>query len=224
MAGDEVAGRAANGTGGQVPDLPAVDSPVHLHDPSSSYHCRVEEIGGGSLLLVPNSEVTGPPPAVGTALTLSWASLRGSSELPVRFTGVEALGGRQAWRLKATGAPKLIQRRRYTRAAVEAPVEFVNLGAGGQEIIRGGWLLDISEGGARCTFPLGQIDEGEKVEFRCELDGPLEVDGEVLRVTAREGRAYVVVTFDAPVQVADRIRKYVFAMQLAERRRLAQQQ
>ncbi len=201
-------------------DLPPVDSPVHLHDPQSSYHCRVEESDDGSVLLVPNADTTGEPPRTGDWLTLSWVTVRGSCELPVRFAGADTTGGRVLWKVSAAGETEVIQRRRYARASVEAPVEFSTVDAIGQETVRGGWLLDVSEGGVRCTFPMGTVEEGEEVEIRFDLDAPVRVHGSVLRVTPREGRAYVVATFDASPAMADRIRSYVFARQLTERRRL----
>lgn len=199
--------------------VPPVDTPVHLHDATgASHHCRVEDSGDTSVLVVPNGDSAARPPSVGDPMVLSWATLRGTFDLPVVFAAAES-GARAQWMVRPTGEAKITQRRRYARVTVDVPLYMSTEDAAGHETVRGGWLIDISEGGARCTFPMGQIFEGARVWLRMELDGELEVTGHVLRVTAREGKDYVVVVFDAPPALADRLRAFVFAKQLAERRK-----
>src|SRR5687768_10354137 len=111
------------------------------------------------------------------------------------------------------------QRREYVRSHT-APLE-IELTIDGET--RTGWLIDLSEGGLRCSLRgLTAPVVGEVMEVRLPLDerAPLDLDAEVVQVDRQQGLWVLGGRFlDIPIAAADRIRAYVFDRQRRERRR-----
>ncbi len=198
-----------------IPALPEVNTLVRMALGDRIVASRVEGAEDNDLLLAaPEAGVDGPP--AGTMITLHWASPRGASSVPVSFVGLERDRVR-LWRVRSTGSVELIQRRSFTRAPAEGRAAVVPLRPAITSV-RTGWIADLSEAGARCSFPAGQIQMGEEVELHLDIGYVIVVTGRVLRVESTyDGAEEVVVAFDANERVADRLRSYVFSRQRAQR-------
>ena len=118
-------------------------------------------------------------------------------------------------------APDGGQRREFVRAHT-APVE-IELTYDGET--RSGRLIDLSEGGLRCSLRAPVVPAaGEVVEVVIQLDerGPIDLEAELVTVERQEQVWVLAGRFVAvPNQDADRIRAYVFTRQLRDRRREA---
>jgi c-di-GMP-binding flagellar brake protein YcgR len=118
-------------------------------------------------------------------------------------------------------APDGTQRREYVRSHT-APVE-IELTFGGET--QTGRLIDLSEGGLRCSVRGAIVPRaGDVVEVAIPLDerGLIDLDAELVSVERQDQVWVLAGRFLAiPTQDADRIRAYVFTRQLRERRRQA---
>lgn len=200
-----------------IPSLPELNALVRLAYGGTIVPSRVEGLDSAGMLLAAPDDTAAPEP--GTVLTMHWASPRGASEIRVTFAGEDESRIR-LWRVAVAGSAELVQRREFARAkADEAQVALVPLRPAITSV-RTGWILDISEGGARCAFPSGQAVEGEEVELHLDLGGPVVVAvGTVLRALPTfDGNDEVVVEYEVSERVADQIRAYVFSRQRRQRR------
>jgi c-di-GMP-binding flagellar brake protein YcgR len=111
------------------------------------------------------------------------------------------------------------QRREYVRSHT-APLE-IELTINGR--MRTGWLIDLSEGGLRCSLRSESTPRvGDRFEVTMPLDerAPLELDAELIQVDRQQDVWMLGGRFLAiPAPAADRIRAYVFDRQRRERRR-----
>ncbi|RJK92797.1 PilZ domain-containing protein [Vallicoccus soli] len=185
--------------------------------------CVVVSSGGDELVLEPagRGSATARP---GGAVVVRWTAARGLHEVPGVLTAVG-----QRWRVRPTGPAGLVQRRRYARAAVQAPVAVVPVGGEDRRVV-GGWLVDLGEGGVRAHLELDEgLDAGTPVQVHVTLeDEPLALTGRVLRTTDPRGlRAIgtatarlveVVVAFEEPVDHGASIRRSVLREQARARR------
>jgi hypothetical protein len=185
--------------------------------------CLVVAVEEDALVLEPTGRrdaLTRP----GTGLVLHWTAARGLYQVPAVLV---AVGPR--WRVRPVEDPVLVQRRRYARAAVQAPVAVVPAPEEDHRVV-GGWLVDLGEGGVRAHLELDEsLDAGTAVQVHVTLEEePLALAGRVLRITDPRGlRAIgtatarlveVVVAFDEPVDHAASIRRSVLREQARARR------
>ncbi len=198
--------------------LPPESEPVRLSGDPVSYDCRVESTGDDWVIVVPNEDNPAGRPSSGSSLMLRWASARGQFDLPVLFGRAED-GPRPRWRLDADGEVQVVQRRQYVRTALDQSAEFHRRRPDGKTDMTRCYLVDISEGGAACSFPPGVLAEDDAGELRFDLEGPVELYSHVLRMTPRLSNLHVVLVFNPPREIGERIRRYVFAQQAAERRK-----
>ena len=116
-------------------------------------------------------------------------------------------------------APDGSQRREFVRSHT-APVE-IELTFGGQSY--SGRLIDLSEGGLRCSLrgpAAPRPDEVVEVVIPLDERGPIDLDAELVTVERQDQVWLLAGRFLAvPAKDADRIRAYVFARQLRDRRR-----
>jgi c-di-GMP-binding flagellar brake protein YcgR len=184
---------------------------------------RVEDTDGNRLTLAaPLHHCETGQPGPGRRARLHWLTTHAVMELTAVL--VETRGHPlPVWVVEGTGAPERVQRRRYVRVPTQ-PLP-VLLRAGGRQV--SAWLLDLSEGGLRCTCsePV-ELAPGERLVAWIKLgqDGPnFALSAEVVRVTtgADQRRTIACSFVDVPTESADRLRQYVFDQQLRERRRQA---
>jgi hypothetical protein len=188
--------------------------------PASS---RVEDEAGGELALAaPRLTATQAVPVPGEPLRVSWSTARGLMVLPVVFSrGPE--GSPAVWWVQPTGPAAVEQRRSFVRAGVHSPAH-LDAVVDGQQANLKVTMVDLSEGGARLIVESDEppVSFGDPVSVRFGLDDEIVVlPGWARRcVAAGGGRRHseVAVEFRQPVPVADRLRRYVFAQQLRERR------
>ncbi len=198
-----------------IPALPEINTLVRLCFDDKILASRVEALEGDELLLAAPDEILGVP-APGSLITVHWSSLRGMSTVPVQFVRTER-DRVLLWRVMSSGSVELIQRRSYTRAPADGRAAVVPLRPA-MTSVKTGWITDISEGGARCSFPAGQVTAGEEVELHLDVGYAVVVTGTVLRVElTHDGAEEIVVAFHANERVADRLRGYVFSRQRAQR-------
>lgn len=116
-------------------------------------------------------------------------------------------------------APDGTQRREFVRSHT-APVE-IELSFGGE--LRSARLIDLSEGGLRCSVRGPAVPRaGDVVEVVIPLDerAPIDLDAELVTIERQEQVWVITGRFvSVPTQDADRIRAYVFSRQLRDRRR-----
>jgi PilZ domain len=214
--------------------LPGVNTRVGVRVDGCCRHdlmTRVEDAtpsgegGHGGLVVVAPTHPCGlAMPARGTRVHVRWTEQGGVSELPavVSGTGLRPIA---VWELRATGPPVRVQRRRHVR--VETPALPVELRAGEQRLPA--WLADVSESGLRCTMEpwaaaLLQVGGNTVAWLRLgDRDGlDLALPAQVVRIKPDGRQAEVACQFvGIPMGTADQLRKYVFALQLRERRRAA---
>jgi c-di-GMP-binding flagellar brake protein YcgR len=111
------------------------------------------------------------------------------------------------------------QRRDYVRSHT-APLRIELTIDGGT---RTGWLIDLSEGGLRCSLRSASAPRvGDKFMVTMLLDerAPLDLDAELVQIERHQDVWLLGGRFlDIPAPAADRIRAYVFDRQRRERRR-----
>lgn len=155
-----------------------------------------------------------------TPIHVRWTEQGAAMEVPAQIsaTGMRPLA---VWELRATGPALRVQRRRYVR--VETPALPVELRAGEQRVTA--WLADVSEGGLRCAmerWAAAGLEVGDNTVTWLRLgDGlNLALPAQVVRIEPNGDHVELACQFvGIPTGTADQLRKYVFAMQLRQRRR-----
>jgi hypothetical protein len=188
--------------------------------PSAS---RIEDAAGDELALAaPRLTAAQGLPEPGEALKVSWSTARGLMVLPVEFTrGPE--GRPPIWWVRPAGEVYVEQRRNFARARVHSPAQLDAVVDGEEEQLRA-TVVDLSEGGARLVMAdpdqLVEVNAAVTLKFPVE-DELVTLTGWARRVTTAEGadrRGELAVEFRQPVPIADRLRRYVLAQQIRERR------
>jgi hypothetical protein len=204
--------------------LPEVNSLVLVTvadgPPSAS---RIEDAVADELALAaPRLAASQALPEPGEGLKVSWSTARGLMVLPVVFArGPE--GRPPVWWVRGDGAVHVEQRRNFARARVHSPAQLDAVLDGVEEQLRA-TVVDLSEGGARVLLadPEPLPDVGTPVTLRFSVDDELvTLAGWARRMLCAEGRerrGELAVEFEQPVPVADRLRRYVLAQQIKERR------
>ncbi len=178
---------------------------------------RVEDVSGMELVLAaPRYVGNVTPPSPGDPLAVHWTGRRGLSGLPAQFVAIER-HAIAVWRVRVMGDLEVVQRRRYVRAPVGAPV---TLAQPEYDSIRIGHMLDLSEGGIRIRLTRNGNNINEQVVVRLALDDDVvDVEGTILRVDSLGGGfEEVVVQFDDEHRLATAIRRFVFREQARMRR------
>jgi hypothetical protein len=210
-------------------DVPEVNTRVGVRLDGccdADLHSRVEDVGGGQskvelLLAAPSHPCGASMPDRGAKGTVRWVTPRAAMELPVVVTGTRRYP-RPGWELASTGEVKRVQRRQFVR--VPTPGLPVGLKGDGHDL--SGWMVDLSEGGLRSTVhPPVPFQPDDRVITWLQLgDGlKLALPARIVRVVpAEDGLMEVACQFvDVPKATTDELRRWVFARQLAERRRKA---
>jgi hypothetical protein len=194
---------------------------VHAED--TNYRSRLEAVEAEVLSVTAPLETTGTEaPRPGQEIEVFWAQPRTRIILPCQLVEITDSAPFQ-WRLMPTGEPQPGNRREFVRGGGGPEVQ---LGAEPEEKMIDGRLLDISEGGLRCRLPMKpRIKVGDPMSAWLRLDSAdVEVTGTVYRLReAYLGAGYeMVVIFRADEKTAQLIRQYVYAWEIAERRRNAE--
>lgn len=184
---------------------------------------RVEDEAAGELALAaPGLAATQGVPLPGEALRVSWSTARGLLVLPVAFSR-GPVGSPAVWWVRPVGPAAVEQRRSFARAGVNSPAHLDAVVDGEPAQLRA-TMVDLSEGGARLVVESDEppVGYGDPVTVRFALEDEIVVLAGWARrcVAAGNGRRHseVAVEFRQPVPVADRLRRYVFAQQIRERR------
>jgi len=207
-------------------DLPAPDAKIWLRMP-----CGVEEhqtvvvsTTGGGLVVLPPRTLTGQclpedRPSEGQEIFVVWVHREQPMQVRTRFVTILD-DPPEAWHLETTGMSEPTQRRKFVRTCVTMQVEL--LSDDGRDPVHG-HLSNLSEGGARALVPSEWIRTPTQnfTMVLPEVEGGVTVRAYIRWLAMDEpGQCKVGLHFlDLPEQVADQIRSYVFARQLAERRR-----
>jgi hypothetical protein len=204
--------------------LPSINSTVELIiDGALAHQCQIKDIAPDGLLTMVAPIGVGDlePPKLGTALGLSWAEGRFHNLVQVRLTELTC-DGLAHWRVRIDGEVLQENRRNYVRGACDDPVALERATALDPTSRAEGRALDVSEGGVRLWTPTCAYEAGESVRVRMDLNGEVvEAVGEVLRTHEGSRGSLgidVVVTYELGESVAQVVRRYVIARQLAERR------
>lgn len=201
----------------RTPPLPEVNSQVtvRLADDETEFPTRVEDVGPDQLALATPSVGLGFVDVLeqDNRLFVTWTVANGRREFPARLLRSET-SPVPMWYVAPTGPTVAIQRRRFARVQTSGAFEIVLA----DEPLPA-TLLDLSEGGLRCTVrkPV-QIERYVPVVARLSfLPQPAEAPGQVIRVIEQPEVLDVGITFDDPAALGDEIRKFVFAVQLQQR-------
>jgi len=201
-------------------EFPEIGSPIFLVlGEGVNFRSRLESIDGDAFEVAAPLETTGPELAPGNEFDVFWAPPRTRIVLPSRLTGMSD-GAPFRWTLVPTANARQSNRREFVRGgggaavrldtdAIDRPIE--------------GALLDISEGGLRCWIdepvPAGHGDHLRAMVWlgtaEVELSGTVHT---VRDAPHGEPGQHLILTFDAKEEVAQIIRRYVLAWEVAERR------
>jgi c-di-GMP-binding flagellar brake protein YcgR len=175
------------------------------------YSSRIEHVEADSVAIVAPVGASAALLASGSRdVQLSWLSLRGRYEQRCELIE-HAAAGTRLWRLRATGRPVLIQRRRYVRVTASVPVRvFVD----GEDMP--GTTVDVSEGGFRVRVPRRTISELAHTTVQATLSGAhIAVPGYVLRSTdLPSDETEAVIAFEADGGDAEAIRRFILNTRL----------
>jgi hypothetical protein len=216
-------------------DLPTSGARVWLRIPSGTeeHQTTVSVVTGEGLVVLPPGPPEGQdkppegqdkhpePPPEGQEVFVIWVHRDQPLQVPTRFvTVLDDPPG--AWHLETTGTAEPTQRRRFVRASMTMQVELRS--DDGRPPAKA-FLSDLSEGGARAVVPFEWIKTPTQ-DFTMvlpALDGGVTVRAYIRWLALdKQGICKIGMHFlDVPGTVADQIRSYVFARQLAERRRLS---
>jgi c-di-GMP-binding flagellar brake protein YcgR len=204
-------------------DLPRIGTPMFLlHTEETSYRSRLEAIEGDTISVSAPLETQGhTAPRPGQVIEVFWAQPRARVILPCRLVRIADTAPYQ-WILEPIGEPRKSNRREFVRGGGGLAV-----GLGSEEDLArlDGRLLDISEGGMRCWVPeAGGVKVGDRLSASLRLStGSLEQDGAVhtVRPAFDEPGHHLILTFHSDEATAQLIRQHVFAWELAERGREA---
>jgi hypothetical protein len=207
-----------------VEQHPKINDLVVLRDHSDrEFRSRVEDLGSGLLVVVRPHELPADEELdAGTELSVVWTDSDGAGGLvlPTRIMTARTEGTLRLWSLVVTGPAVAEQRRQFVRAAATGPVAIRSAKDPDSDPVPGS-LVDVSEGAVRCSVAAGAADRflagpPEVVaEFRFgSVDFAVPGHVEFLRPTAHPADLEeLVVVFDEPVEVADALRKQIFAQQ-----------
>lgn len=200
-----------------TPPWPAVNAHVDVRPAGSAawLASRVEDHAGDAVVVAaPSAPGVGIlPSAPGEGVTLRWRHPRGVVRRDGRLAAGERPSRVPLWRVEPTGAARLVQRRRYARAAVMLPV---------QALLRDtSWpltCLDVAEGGMRCSCPgEAPLAPDERLALAFAVDGAgLEIPAEVVWVAPASTGEATTVAFRFPTlspRDADRLRRFVFRVE-----------
>ena len=171
--------------------------------------------GDELVIVAPEHKCIPAIPTPDTAALVGWGTPTAHLARPARVAGTS---DRNHWRLTADGPVNSIQRRNFVRVPVDVGVE-LNTRTGPVEAT----VLDLSEAGIRCSTPSdARLAEDEPVDLVLPLpDGDLELRGTIMWVRdLRQDLDLVgIKLLGVTDQSADRLRKHIFAEQLAQRRK-----
>lgn len=202
--------------------LPSPGMIVSIRDGQHAYTCKVESAEVTVIWITVNDESKDlPSPVAGAELAVWWKVGRGHGRLPVAFAGAFPRGGLMLWRLTPIGTSEVVQRRRFVRVNHKGPVVAIFFGGPKSGNQCKGTMIDLGEGGTRCSFPRGEMHRNDVMELEFTLREDVWINGKVLRTSdTYDGNEEVVITFDEVTpQMADTVRKFVFARERERRRR-----
>lgn len=202
--------------------LPAINTLLYVMVNEMSYRSRVENVAGQTLTIAaPMGRGDLELPDPGSELAVFWVSSSGRFVMPVRLDG-RYREPVPHWIVTSIGEPARKSRRRFVRGVYNGTVEIqivANDDRHGQAV---GTVVDISEGGLRCTTPPFDLLPGDRVCVTVDLAGQrVNLSGSVLTVRGTETPKGldVVIVYEPPESAAQVIRRYVFQWEIAERRK-----
>ena len=191
---------------------PSPNTPVGLHLPccaDDAHPSRVESVTATTFVVAtPHDHETPVDPFV-----VSWAVGTAGIELPTLVTESRA-APYPIWVLAPNGPALRVQRREYVRIPESADSVQMRLFTSAGAVLA--TVLDLSEGGARCTVPLAV---GAGIGDRYELvlsfeDVEITSACAVVRSHTADGLTELGVRFaDLRTADADRVRAHIFARQ-----------
>lgn len=192
--------------------LPCCETAIH---PS-----RVEGAAGDNLIIAapskPHTEQI-PLPNDSRTFVVGWREGNGSKQVRVQALS-EADDEVPTWTIQAVAPPETVQRRAFVRANWDAEITLYLPTLDGAVT---GTIVDISEGGVRCTIPPTSEPRTPNFQISFLLDGmPLVLDSEVAWWgTPNDKEVMVGLQFaNQPQSIADQLRAFAFDLQMKERR------
>jgi PilZ domain len=206
-----------------VSRIPSVNDLVHVVvDDVRVYPSRMLDTDGGRLTVAaPMGAGDLDLPPVGADLELGWVDERSRYVVPVRLIGLTRdLPPR--WQVEVVGEPQQKNRRLFVRGGGGEAVTIAAAGVLDPSKEITGQVVDLSEGGVRCRVSTCRYAPGDSARVSITLkDRVIDATGHVLSVRSlgRDLGIDIVVTYELGESAAQALRRYVFARQLAERRR-----
>lgn len=209
---------------GDTEQWPAVNTLVSLIGSGweGTASSRVEDLNDDILVVAAPHDPAGEAleilrPQPGDTVQVRWVHRRGMSERQAEVVAVE-MHPRPQWRITASKPPDQIQRREAVRVEVLLELEVRHDGTSYKAT-----TVDVSEGGLRCIIPaFATVEPGSRLELSFEVEGaPIAATAEVVRSRLTHDDFTQVNARFTRIQTADanRIRKFLFAEQVAQRRR-----
>jgi c-di-GMP-binding flagellar brake protein YcgR len=199
--------------GAPLATAPTPNTPVGLHLPccaDDAHPSRVESVTATSFVVATPHDHDAPP---AEPFVVSWAEGTVGIELPTLVTESRA-APYPVWVVAPVGAPKRVQRREYVRIPESADSAGLRLFTTGGAVAA--TVLDLSEGGVRCTVPAAVgAGIGDRFELVLSFDqAEVSTAGAVVRAHGVGNLIELGVRFaDMRTADADRVRAHVFARQ-----------
>jgi hypothetical protein len=204
--------------------VPSINSLIEIVvNDEHAYRSRVEaKVDGALTVAAPIGAGDLEPPEVGTILTVGWTVARLRYVVSVRLTNISRQRPPR-WVVEVVGEVRQENRRNFVRGGGGGTVRLSDIGAGNRVGPVVGKIIDLSEGGLRCHLAVFDHQPGDPIHVQLALGGEaVEVDGLIqsLRPPTEGGGLDVVVTFGLDEPSAQRVRRYLYHLELQERRRL----
>ena len=194
-------------------DAPTLNTPVGLHlpcCPDEPHPSRVELVTMSHFIVATPHDHSDAP---ADPFVISWAEGAVGVELPTIVTEART-GPYPTWVVSPTGPAQRVQRRQFVRISESGDSAYLRLFTAGGAVAA--HVLDLSEGGTRCTLPEGVIAAiGDRFEMVLGFDAAeVATAGTVVRVHPAHTGVELSFRFDdLRTADADRVRAHVFARQ-----------
>ncbi|MGC9665888.1 PilZ domain-containing protein [Planosporangium sp. 12N6] len=205
-------------------EIPGINSLIELVvDGERVYRSRVEARADDVLTVAaPIGAGDLEPPEVGSILTVGWPVARSRHVVPVRLTELIRQQQPPRWVVEVAGDVRAENRRKFVRGAAGGSVHLYRTTGADRARPTVGGVIDLSEGGLRCHLAACDFQPGEPVRVHLPLGGdPVDTAGAVasLRPPPQGPGSDVVVTFDLGERDAQKVRRYLYQLELEERRK-----
>jgi hypothetical protein len=193
-----------------APTWPAPGQKVVLLTGEQEQVCVVDDVRPPRCLVLREPVPVDGRTPVGSTLVLRWTTAAGRHELTARLAR-QVWDHMPLWEVHVLEDPSVFQQRSFARAADALSVELVH-----EDQRWHGMAVDISEGGARCSFEhaTGLLAVGAVDLHMCLEDRRLVLRAQVLSVErGPEGRWTARLRFTAAGTTGDMLRRRVMEQQ-----------